>query len=198
MECYICTEVISSDEIIPLCGHTVHIKCIAITGKEECPFCKKTVIITDEYKDLLTESKIKNKKYIEKENLEAAILIEQEQEQNNNIPEERFIIIGTNSIFYRHRLIRDITYNIIFEELAKINYARNNERIVTDKIFIDIMSLVYHIKEMSIVHNMPISELLLDYSQISIRTFINIIHDLSIRSTITDANIYDIIFTLIE
>ena len=198
MECYICTEVISSDEIIPLCGHTVHIKCIAITGKEECPFCKKPVIITDEYKELLIESKIKNKKYIEKENLEAALLIEREQEQNNNIPEERFIIIGTNSIFYRHRLIRDITYNIIFEELAKINYARNNERIVTDKIFIDIMSLVYHIKEMSIVHNMPISELLLDYSQISIRTFINIIHDLSIRSTITDANIYDIIFTLIE
>jgi len=40
IECVVCLEKLSLGDVLQPCGHKIHIECIILSGKKECPLCR--------------------------------------------------------------------------------------------------------------------------------------------------------------
>ena len=51
MECPICADDIEDSNMLS-CGHNIHMKCVANSGKSVCPMCRIDIVIPEEFKSL--------------------------------------------------------------------------------------------------------------------------------------------------
>ena len=167
MECLICAEDIEDSNTLS-CGHNIHMKCVANSGKSMCPMCRIDIVIPDEFKCLYDTNIIKNKEHIEHQNLDDAIRIHlllnnTTEEEDDEYDEEEYeedeggrqmFMIGLNSIEYVHKPMDEVTMDVLFEELSKINYATGGEILYTDIRFVDIIRLGYDLKEYCICNDL--------------------------------------------
>ena len=151
MECLICAEDIEDSNTLSR-GHNIHMKCVANSGKSMCPMCRIDIVIPDEFKCLYDTNIIKNKEHIAHQNLDDAIRIHlllnntteeeedeyDEEEYEDDEGDRQMFMIGLNSIEYVHKHLDEVTMDVLFEELSKINYATGCEVLYTDVRFVDI------------------------------------------------------------
>ena len=134
-------------------------KCVANSGKSVCPMCRIDIVIPEEFKCLYDTNIIKNKEHIDHQNLDDAIrihlLLNNTNEEEDDGGKQMFMI-GLNSIEYVHKHLEEVTIDVLFEELSKINYATGGEVLYTDVRFVDIVRLGYDLKEYCICNDLSI------------------------------------------
>jgi hypothetical protein len=209
MDCLICTD--DLNESLLICGHGIHIKCVANTGKTKCPLCKADVIIPDEYHEILNKKMLENEDYIENQNFQAAQEIQAAQESirerirdREPIRERESVrIIGHNLVRCVIRHIPEFTRMSLFEELVHLNYAESNSRITTDHRVFGICEAIYSIKEHLVLYDDPthISIILNNIFYNNDRTITGAYELIEIVNTITNIalnDMFDIIVSVFD
>lgn len=108
-ECPICCEQMNEKKP-KSCGHWIHNECIINSGKQECPLCRKKII--------LTQQAVKKLKEIATRHHKEKIEEETEELMNEYDDEPDFIIINSP--------IDDIIMDIIDENVAGAEVDTNN------------------------------------------------------------------------
>ena len=152
MQCCICDELYEETKLE--CGHEIHMKCIAMSGKDHCPICKHSIKIPEEYQELFKENVKNNNDYIENQNRDSAVEISLREE-----PEPIYINMHQKNILWIEspKLYFDIS--TIFEEFAKINYSNSTDIIHADKRSIILAKIAYNLQEIAIENNIPIRDI---------------------------------------
>ena len=113
MECLICADDIEDSNTLS-CGHNIHMKCVANSGKSVCPMCRIDIVIPEEH--------------IEHQNLDDAIrihlLLNNTTEEEEDEGGKQMFMIGLNSIEYVHTPMDDVTIDVLFED--KLCYWRKS------------------------------------------------------------------------
>jgi hypothetical protein len=152
MQCSICDEVYEETKLE--CGHEIHMKCIAMSGKDHCPICKNSVILPEEYQELFKENVKNNNDHIENQNRDAAVelsLREEPEPMNIYIHQKNISWIESPTLYY------DIS--TIFEEFAIINYSNSTDIIHADKRSIRLAKIAYMTQEIAIENNIPLRDI---------------------------------------
>ena len=127
-------------------------ECIAKSGKSICCLCQRDVDIPEIYQHVLTNAIRLNEERKERDNLDVAIQI-----ANENPP--RLIELGPKLIRWQERINHLYSIDNVFEELYSINSASYNQLITSDGRSIEIANIMYRLKELAISSNIPLSQI---------------------------------------
>lgn len=152
-ECTVCGE--DCNELLP-CRHSIHMECVARSGRARCPLClTEGIQIPQEYSTLFQEAVQRNRNTEEEQNRQAAIELHRQLQRRNDDDEDdndeenedendqqdqprsppraqpprqrdQLISIGYDRQRWRDRSVETYTLDTALQEVAYLNY--NTER----------------------------------------------------------------------
>lgn len=99
--CDVCTEALEAIELP--CGHHVHLQCIARSGQNVCPVCRREVVFTAELQELYTRQRAANEEEQRQRESNESLALARQLQRNDEPEVERRIRVNIHGVTYTVR-----------------------------------------------------------------------------------------------